>query len=405
MLRLSLAAAAPALLGACGSPAPAAELWAAEAAPPACTVPAAAPSPDAGLAEFSEYAWSLFAAVNWPVQGGQRGVPDCERPIGAPGPTVWESYKTVGQLFLPRARDPGPWEAGPIDETLRFQAKAPRELPVEESIRQAVGGWLIDRAGNPTYYQIAVNRTAYDYVRSNAFYDADTLNAAARVSLPEGALEVKAAWRIVDRADSARFHTARARVMEFDSLGNPTGTYRTATVGLVGLHVVYRAPGFPQWTWATFEHVDNAPDAAHPTGDWSYYRQGCTGPYCTPNVSPLQADIPYGVANQITRLSPVRAAVDSANARWRARLAGTRFANYRLIAPQWPTDPDDPGVPDGAPTPATVANVVMESYIQPTSSCMDCHSTARVPNGRIKTDYSFIFLFAQPSAPAAGGAR
>lgn len=37
----------------------------------------------------------------------------------------------------------------------------------------------------------------------------------------------------------------------------------------------------------------------------------------------------------------------------------------------------------------------MESYIQPISSCMDCHSTARVPNGNIKTNYSFIFLFAQ----------
>jgi hypothetical protein len=60
-------------------------------------------------------------------------------------------------------------------------------------------------------------------------------------------------------------------------------------------------------------------------------------------------------------------------------------------------------MPDGTPTPGTVANVVLESYIQPTSSCMDCHSTARVPNNNIKTNYSFIFLFAQrPSAAGTG---
>jgi hypothetical protein len=45
-----------------------------------------------------------------------------------------------------------------------------------------------------------------------------------------------------------------------------------------------------------------------------------------------------------------------------------------------------------SPTPGTVANLTMESYIQPTSSCMDCHSTARVPNGSIKTNYSFIVV-------------
>jgi hypothetical protein len=26
---------------------------------------------------------------------------------------------------------------------------------------------------------------------------------------------------------------------------------------------------------------------------------------------------------------------------------------------------------------------------------MDCHSTARVPNNSVKTNYSFLFLFAQ----------
>jgi hypothetical protein len=175
------------------------------------------------------------------------------------------------------------------------------------------------------------------------------------------------------------------------------------TLGLTGLHVVYKAPGFPQWTWSTFEHVDNAPDAASLAGNnWSYYDPRCTGPNCTPNTSPTRANIPFGVPNRIVRISPIRPEVAAANARWQARVAGTPFRYYQLVAPQWPSDPDNPGIPGGSPTPGTVANTVMESYIQPTSSCMDCHSTARVPNNNVKTNYSFIFLFAQSPSQQAG---
>lgn len=360
-----------------------------------CTPSPAAPWPRAGLAEFSDYAWRLFVAVNWPVARGQRGVPDCRLPLGAPGRTVWESYKTVDQIFLANAADPGPWNRGGYAGTLRFRSKAPGELPLEDAIDQAVGGWVIDQRGNPTYYHVAVNEVGYDYIRRNRYYDAGVLNRGPRIDFPTGALEVKGAWRIVERADAGRYHTIPARVMTFDAAGRPTGRYRDALLGLTGLHVVYKAPGFPQWTWATFEHMDNAPDAASPTGTWSYFGQGCTGPHCTPNVSPTRAGIPFGVPNPVVRLSPIRPEVAAVNARWQSAVASTPFRYYRLIAPQWPSDPDDPGVPDGSPTPGTVANVVMETYIQPTSSCMDCHSTARVPNSSAKTNYSFLFGFAK----------
>lgn len=365
-----------------------------------CALPTAAPAPQAGMAAFSDYAWSLFVAVNWPARAGQRGYPDCSRPLGAPGPTVWESYKTVDQIFLPGAADPGPWNSGGIDTQLHFRAKAPPELPVEQAIKQAVGGWVIDRQGNPTYYQVAINEVGYGYVRSNGFYNADVLNRAGHIQFPDGALEVKGAWRIIQPAEAARYHTMRASVATFDRAGEPTGQYRQVTLGLTGLHVVYKAPGFPQWTWATFEHVDNAPNSATTTANWSYFDPRCTGPHCTPNTSPTRTGIPFGVPNQIVRISPIRQEVAAANARWQSRVARTPFRYYQLIAPQWPSDPNNPGIPGGSPTPGTVANVVLESYIQPTSSCMDCHSTARVPNNNVKTNYSFIFLFAQSPSQA-----
>ena len=63
-----------------------------------CTLPPNAPAASAGFTEFANYSWSLFQALNWPVVTGQRGVPDCGRPIGSAGPTVWESYKTAEQI-------------------------------------------------------------------------------------------------------------------------------------------------------------------------------------------------------------------------------------------------------------------------------------------------------------------
>jgi hypothetical protein len=388
------------LAGCAAQPAPSPEPRMALAAVSGCTLPSSPPAPSAGFTEFANYSWQLFVAVNWPVTAGQRGVADCARPLGAPGPTVWESFKTVDQTFLAGAADPGPWSSpGAATLRLSFNSKVPRQLPVQDAIRQAVGGWVIDRRSNPTYYQVALNETSYDYIRNNRLYNADVLNTSSTINFPDGALELKGAWRILQDADTSRYHTMPAQVAVFDSTGQPTGQYRTATVGLVGLHIVYRAAGYPQWLWASFEQVDNAPDAASTAGNWSYYDPACSGPYCAPNVSPLRAGIPFGVPNRITRVSPIRPQIAAANAAWQPKMGSTRFRFYRLIGPQWPSDPNDPGNPQGTPTPGTLANVVLESYIQPTSSCMDCHSTARVPNNSIKTNYSFLFLFAQsPSA-------
>ena len=377
-----------------------------------CRLPAQPPSPAADMAAFSEYAWKLFVALNWPADPAKRGAPNCDASFGSEGPTVWETYKTSDELFLPRGADPGPWQTPVAPQarkmrSMRFIAKAPVGAlgaagvgeSREEAIRQAVGGWLIDRHGRPTYYLIAVNETLYDYVYGNRYYDAAVVNEATSVSFPTGSLEIKASWRVLDPSERSRYATVEAEVMQFDANGQPTGQFKNETIGLVGLHIVYKAAGFPQWIWATFEHEDNAPDAGavDESKNWSYFDPNCSGPYCEPNTSPIKGKVPFGTANQLTRITPIRPATVAANEKWRKQLAGTVFANYVLVSPQWPTEPNNPGNPQGSPTPATVANLTMESYIQPTSSCMDCHSTARVPDGDIKSNYSFLFVHAKSS--------
>lgn len=367
---------------------------------PLCEIPAVPPSPSATLAEFAEFSWRVFVALSWPAKTGARGVPDCAAAFGT-GPTVWETYKTTEQVFLPGAADPDPWDAGEMGQpTLFYRSKVPQNLPVENAIRQAVGGWLIDQNGNPTYYQIGIDRTSYQYIRENDYYNAQVVSGATSIDFPDGSMEIKAAWRILESGDDAgRFYSREARVAIFDAEGNPTGETKAARVGLVGFHATYKAKGFPQWIWTTFEHEDNAPTKGGSTsGVWSYFDPSCTDPQCDPpNQSPLATGQPFGSPNQIVRITPLESVIAASNSNWTgmAEIASTPFANYELISPQWPTAPNDPGQPQGAPTPSTVANITLESYIQPTSSCMDCHSTARVPGNAVKSNYSFVFLFAQ----------
>ena len=65
---------------------------------------------------FDCHAWQVFMGLNWPalqLLGTPRGTPNPKAKLGAPGTTVWETYKTLEQTFLPNAMDPGPWSPGP----------------------------------------------------------------------------------------------------------------------------------------------------------------------------------------------------------------------------------------------------------------------------------------------------
>lgn len=368
---------------------------------PLCDIPLVPPAPQADTAAFANYAWKQFIALNWPVKADERGVPDCTKPLGSPGFTVWQSYKTTDEIFLPDAEDPGPWNSPVGVKLLQYAAKANASLPVQESIAQAVGGWLIDQNSNPTYYAISVNENSYDYVRTNQYYDKDVVSTASSIRFPTGSLEVKAAWKILtDSDDASRYISMTAQVENFDNQGNPAGSTREATVGLVGFHIVAQAAGYPQWLWATFEQQDNLDKNG---GAGSYHNPNCSGSYCEPNISPKTSGQPFTTPNQITRVTPLDKSVVMANTTWQALVKNTPLQYYQLISPQWPTDPNDPGNPQGSPTPGVVANTTMESYIQPISSCMDCHSTARVPGDSVKSNYSFIFLFAQSASQ--GGAQ
>ena len=57
---------------------------------------------------FSAYSWT---ALNWPVSK-TNGVPDYSKDLGTEkgdNSTVWESWRTTSEVFLPDGRKPKPW--------------------------------------------------------------------------------------------------------------------------------------------------------------------------------------------------------------------------------------------------------------------------------------------------------
>ncbi len=185
--------------------------------------------------------------------------------------------------------------------------------------------------------------------------------------------------------------------------------------GLVGLHIVTRTVSAPQWIWATFEHVDNAPDvgetklaphynfndptAPQPAAGFGY--QPPLGQQPVANPTPTQIT---QVLNNTNINSPWTACL---NATMQAELKGTVWANYRLVTTQWPT----PGSPNGQPfIPANLTNSTMETYTQKFGSCMGCHTAAQtsgtMSNGQTTgANFSYLLQAANPVATAAGKAR
>ena len=57
-----------------------------------------------------DFGWQLFVAMNWPASTTARGVPDTSKNIGDTSvPTVWETFKTVDEVFLPNGEKPADW--------------------------------------------------------------------------------------------------------------------------------------------------------------------------------------------------------------------------------------------------------------------------------------------------------
>jgi hypothetical protein len=226
-------------------------------------------------------------------------------------------------------------------------------------------------------------------------------------------------------------------------------------VALVGLHIIHKTVSQPSWIWATFEHVDNAPDqsavdAGAVDRDYTFYSASCTPrdipdgckkrdpslgqTSCTPNTVPAYAlDLNAGKAGeacppypiQVTRRfatpdtheNPLVQTNAAAQAMIRTANPDSVYQYYKLVNVLWNDSPVDENAdkqPPLAPLSDTafrpnpnafpVANTTMETYFQG-HTCIFCHSTATVaasaeyPDQKFASDYSFVFQMAGPKPP------
>jgi len=369
------------------------------------------------------FSWQEFLALSWPADPTYRGRPDRTKPITAPGPRVWETWKEPSEVYLDGGVKPRDWNKWPAASTLpkactsvgatRLMIRDEKIDDVLDATQQAVRAdgtlpaTLKDQRGQKVRYEIRMNEVAFHYVVNNHLYDANTQARATSISFPNGAILIKAAWRPVSSAEQAAFHTLRACVCDQGASG--LTDCRPEQMGLVGLHVTQKTPSASQWIWSTFEHEANVVGAGGLNP--SFYDPACPG--CIPN---LQTD--GGVPNQVTRVVPIPssapdcalplAAVDDVvtlNRDLGAALAdaGSVLARYQLVNTQWPLVAQDAGTPSTVfnVRPVILSNTTQETFVQETSSCMGCHSTARSvnPDAFVSSDFSFTLNNALPVLP------
>lgn len=340
----------------------------------------------------------------------ERGVPDRENVIGGfvtkggeggphtspTGPTVWETFKDTNDIYLSSGLRPTSFDTPESIPAACQQLAASKPNAGKRTLmltskfgelvrsdRQADGNRLVDQNGMNVWYEVKLNRVYYDYVVLNGFFNSKNQKGKT-IAFPassnnrgqDATIKVKAAWKVMGLLGSkqpdnrAKFYTTEALVLDPN-----TGQCSEQLLGLVGLHIVMKTAQLPQWLWATFEHVDNAPDQA--TGpvsgkQYNFFSASCAD--CPSNQPPPKDSTS---PTQVVRLVPVDAEAVPKNALYQTALVTLRpdnvWQNYQLVNAQWGASATPIGVPD---QPKFLANATLETYLQQPASpngCINCH--------------------------------
>lgn len=271
---------------------------------------------------FYDFIWRSFIALNWPnvpieiegskIVSGERGKPDASRPLsvlsgsGVLPQTVWETYKEPFEVFPPKGARPQPWNSvRPVPPELSKSLADSRTLlafPIgltgyATDVNQPYffphfTGPLYDQDGGLVRYEVAVNRSFFEYVVHFGYFNAAEQIAAverylagkrdetafqrppfgnpAEVAgylhkLPAfaqvGLVDVKAAWRVLDPEK----HKIDRYLHRHLVVGVEDGKPKVQLMGLVALHILRWTPnGFDPvkgidgaFVASTFEQIDN----------------------------------------------------------------------------------------------------------------------------------------------------
>ena len=423
---------------------------------------------------YKSFAWETFLALNWPASDRNRGQADPSRALGATDedgitlPTVWESYRAGYEVFQDPAVDPCPassFPGVPPDQLLEAcwqrsqtlnahfcpSADGDKVLPRSSKANaEVLNQWdviapLVDQNGNLIRFETRMNFVEFEYIVENGLYDAAKQAKATEIDFPmgshddgEGTIEIKAGWMALPQCDDrsseackralSRYLTteAYAYVNENGTAEQSGGdcTDESRVYGLVMLHIGRKlASTDPQWTFMTFEHVDNVPTVGDDVPEGAHFNLydpkhcdltedecpmanigPCVGDDCQCTdgtcVCPPGGDCCMGTVtdfvsgdcdyeggdpspyspSQMLRLDPVPSPecgsyseelgstcdVAGLNRSMQALVADTPLAHYMLVDAQWPMHPEfvgGNGQTPGLPEPDMLRNVAGEAFM------------------------------------------
>ncbi len=254
-------------------------------------------------------------------------------------------------------------------------------------------------SGNVALYDVNGNVVLY-----SVYYNELECQATSTGFKPN-TIEIKTSWRVLKAADPS-YYTITAIVEGYPQ--------KPVILGLVGFHLVINTAFHPEFVWATFEHVNNAPDCTNPqsppAAGWSFLtntapnncatclqQKGVSGcPQCSFNTPASQAPGLTGPPTNVCRVyrdgtdpEPMtggnnndtnRFNIDTLNKQIATLLPATGpmavWKNYTLVGGLWTNGGVGSGGTDVQRGSLEAANTTMETFVQGganKANCFACH--------------------------------
>ncbi|MCP1454849.1 exo-alpha-sialidase [Pseudomonas kilonensis] len=254
--------------------------------------------------DYATFAWRSFFALNNTAAAplpANRGVgnpassfADSGKVSKSPSPLLWQTFAHRTELFpgmnrngaggptRPFGSDPqysyiefpqgAPLASGAtyahynnLDEATQIGQNAiffPVNPPHAAKTTEDPTGDYVPSKDSQILFEAKANPVIYEYAKKLTSYP-DT-----NIVLPDGAVEVKAAWRKladIPVENRGRYHTAT--VVTYQGT-DASPMAHNEDYALVALHIIHKTANYPTFIFATFEHEDalTLPDGKSPTG-------------------------------------------------------------------------------------------------------------------------------------------
>ena len=381
------------------------------------------------------YSWLAFVAVNWPVDPTSCTANANASILTSTPDPVWLSYLTSDEIFVASGVPTG-WCHMPTTAGARFasaeEARAAQragrlaKLPPKvralaekhpdvrlflhhnskshdmlisttkvtpgptpgatptatplQGILDATNQVVTDQNGRFLRFTVHLGPIEYQYIIQKQLWTKAGQQATGALNFTPGAMEFKAAWKVLGGNDDATHFFTQQAIVYNDDDGSPSPGANPVTVGLAALHITHKTPRQKNWLWSTFIQADLMKGFNNPNCPAPCPANVQTAP--TPFVELNPDGTPRNKPVQVVQQSPTTAG--KLNTTFPGLLKGTPWAYYQLVSTQWQGG-------FGGTKPPQLGNPLLETFVSITNpySCLDCHNFAQTSPGGSKSDFSF----------------